>query len=51
MLTVAGERVFGRADISDFGFYMALVCAALYIFFRTLGRRTGGSPPDQDDGA
>ena len=43
VLTIAGERIFGRPDVSDFGFYMALLCAALYAFFRVLGRRPGGA--------
>ena len=47
LLTIAGERVFGRPDISDFGFYMALLCAALYVFFRVLGRRFD-EPSDRD---
>jgi hypothetical protein len=43
VLTVAGEQIFGRREVSDFGFYMALLCAALYVFFRLLGRRAGGA--------
>jgi threonine/homoserine efflux transporter RhtA len=49
ILAVAGESLFGRTDISDFGFYMALVCGALYVFFRLLGHRLGRNEDRTDD--
>lgn len=38
-LTLAGEPLFGSKAVSNAGFGLALVCAALYWVFRLLGRR------------
>lgn len=39
VLTLAGEALFGSRALASAGLGLAVVCGALYWFFRLLGRR------------
>jgi hypothetical protein len=50
LLAVAGESLFQRPALSDLGTALALIGAALYVFFRFLGARQAKREAGEDEG-
>lgn len=47
-LTLTGESLFGSRALANAGLGMAVICLALYWFFRLLGRHAARKRQDRD---
>ncbi len=50
LLAVAGESLFQRPELSTLGTALALIGAALYVFFRLLGARQAKREAEENEG-
>jgi threonine/homoserine efflux transporter RhtA len=48
LLALLGERVWHDEAISAFGTYVALLAAAIYVFFRVLGQREANRRAEEE---
>jgi len=49
VLTLTGETLFGSRALATAGLGLAVVCGALYWFFRLLGKRRAAQQRDRTD--